>query len=371
MLVGVPKEIKADEYRVGLVPATVQQLTAQGHEVLVERHAGEGSGTADAAFTAAGATTATAAEIYARADLIVKVKEPLAAERRQLRRGQILFTYLHLAADPEQTRELLASGVTAIGYETVTDAAGKLPLLTPMSIVAGRMAPQAAAHWLERPQGGRGILLGGVDGVPPADVLILGGGTVGSHAAEVAIGMGARVTVVARSAGTIAHLKQRFGERVHIAAPEATAMLCESADAVVGAALTPGAAAPKLISAQTVKRMKPGAVIVDVAIDQGGCAETSRPTTHSQPTFIVDGVIHYCVANMPGAVPRTSTFALNEATRPFVLALAGKGFPRALIEDEHLRNGLNVHAGKLTCRAVADALRLPYTPADEALAGAP
>ena len=371
MLVGVPKETKADEYRVGLVPATVQQLTGQGHEVLVETHAGEGAGIADADFAAAGAGIAAAADIYARAELIVKVKEPLAAERRQLRRGQILFTYLHLAADAEQTRDLIASGVTAIAYETVTDAAGKLPLLTPMSIVAGRMAPQVAAHWLERPQGGRGILLGGTDGMAPADVLILGGGTVGSHAAEVAIGMGARVSVVARSAATITHLKQRFGEHVRIAAPEATVLLCESADAVVGAALTPGAAAPKLISAQTIKRMKPGAVIVDVAIDQGGCAETSRPTTHSQPTFIVDGVIHYCVANMPGAVPRTSTFALNAATRPFVLALASKGVPRALVEDEHLRNGLNVHAGKLTCRAVADALRLPYTPAAEALARGP
>jgi alanine dehydrogenase len=286
-----------------------------------------------------------------------------------LRAGQIIFTYLHLAPDPEQTRELMAAGVTAIAYETVTDAAGKLPLLAPMSKVAGRMAAQVAAHFLERPQGGRGILLGGIDGVPSAEVVILGGGVVGSNAAEIALGMGANVTVTARSAETLSHLSALFDGRVRVLgpSPETAAALCASADVVIGAALVAGAATPKLITAQTVKRMKPGAVIVDVSIDQGGCAETSHPTTHSRPTFVIDGVVHYCVANMPGAVPRTSTFALNDATRPFVLALADKGFPRALIEDAHLRDGLNVHAGKVACRAVADALQLPCTPAADLL----
>ena len=370
MLIGVFKEIKADEYRVGLVPATVKELTAKGHAVLVETRAGEGAGIGDAEYAAAGAQlVAHAAEIFSRAELLVKVKEPLAAERKMLRAGQIVFTYLHLAPDPEQARDLMAAGVTAIAYETVTDAAGKLPLLAPMSRVAGRMAPQVAAHFLERPQGGRGILLGGIDGVPPAEVVILGGGVVGANAAEIALGMGAKVTVTARSAETLNHLSGLFGARVRVMAapPQETAALCAAADVVIGAALVAGAAAPKLITAQTVKRMKPGAVIIDVSIDQGGCAETSHPTTHSRPTFVVDGVVHYCVANMPGAVPRTSTFALNSATRPFVLALADKGFPRALADDVHLRNGLNVHAGKVACRAVADALQLPYTPAAELL----
>lgn len=365
MLIGAPKEIKADEYRVGLVPATVRELTVRGHAVMVETLAGEGAGISDDEYAAGGAQiVANADEIFSRAELLVKVKEPLESERKKLRCGQIVFTYLHLAPDPEQTRELMASGVTAIAYETVTDAAGKLPLLAPMSRVAGRMAAQVAAHFLERPQGGRGILLGGIDGVPAAEVVILGGGVVGSNAAEIALGMGANVTVTARSTETLSHLSQLFGRRVRAMAapPEATAALCASADVVIGAALVAGAAAPKLISAQTVKRMKPGAVIIDVSIDQGGCAETSHPTTHSRPTFTVDGVVHYCVANMPGAVPRTSTFALNNATRPFILALADKGFPQALIDDEHLRNGLNVYEGKITCRAVADALRLPYTP---------
>ena len=308
---------------------------------------------------------------FQRAELIVKVKEPLAAERSKLRRGQIIFTYLHLAADPEQTHDLIASGVTAIAYETVTDAAGKLPLLAPMSKIAGRMAPQVAAHFLERPHGGRGILLGGVDGVPAGKVVILGGGVVGATAAEVATRDGRR--------RHHRHAKRRDGtspftglrRRVHALAAqtEEVEALCRSADVVIGAALVAGGAAPKLVSARTVKAMKPGAVIVDVSIDQGGCIETSHPTTHSRPSFVVDGVVHYCVANMPGAVPRTSTFALNNATRPFILALADKGFPRALIDDVHLQNGLNVHAGKVTCRAVADALRLPYTPAAEMLGG--
>ena len=371
MLIGVPKEIKADEYRVGLIPPTIKELVARGHDVMVETLAGNGAGIGDAEYAEAGARIVTDADtIFQRAELIVKVKEPLAAERRKLRRGQIIFTYLHLAADPEQAHDLMASGVTAIAYETVTDAAGKLPLLAPMSQVAGRMAPQVAAHFLERPQGGRGVFLGGVDGVPSAKLIILGSGVVGSSAAEVAIGMGADVTVVARRTETVQRLSRRFGGRVNavVAGAGTIEALCTSADVVIGAALVAGGAAPKLIAARTVAAMKPGSVIVDVSIDQGGCAETSHPTTHSHPTFVVDGVVHYCVANMPGAVPRTSTFALNNATRPFILALADKGFPRASIDDVHLRNGLNVLAGKITCRAVADALRLPYTPAADMLA---
>jgi len=370
MLIGVPKEIKTDEYRVGLTPGTVRELSARGHDVLVETTAGMGAGISDAEYAAAGAEiVAGPPQIFQRAELIVKVKEPLAPERRQLRRGQIIFTYLHLAPDIEQTRDLMASGVTAIAFETVTNSAGKLPLLAPMSEVAGRMAAQVAAHFLERPQGGRGILLSRIEGVPSAEVVILGGGVVGSNAAEIAIGMGANVTVAARSPETQRHLSQRFGNRVRVVTAQGITIesLCASADVVIGAALVAGGAAPKLISAQTVATMKPGSVIVDVSIDQGGCAETSRPTTHSKPTFTVDGVVHYCVANMPGAVPRTSTFALDNATRPFVLALADKGFPRALTEDLHLQAGLNVCEGKITYRAVADALRLPYTPATEAL----
>ena len=370
MLIGVPKEIKTEEYRVGLVPATIKELTAKGHAVVVESHAGEGAGIDDADYVAAGARIAGGAdEIFSSAGLIVKVKEPLAVERKKLRRGQIIFTYLHLAADADQTRDLLASGVTAIAYETVTDAAGRLPLLAPMSEVAGRMAAQVAAHFLERPQGGRGILFSGSDGAPAADVLILGGGTVGSNAAQIALAMGAGVTVVVHSRKSAERLSQQFGGHVRAltASPDLIASLCASADVVIGAALVPGAAAPKLVTAAMVKAMKPGAVVIDVSIDQGGCFETSHPTAHANPTFVVDGVVHYCVANMPVAVPRTAAFALNNATRPFVLALADKGFPQALLEEEHLRNGLNVHDGKLTCRAVADALRLPYTPASDLL----
>lgn len=370
MLIGVPKEIKADEYRVGLIPSTIKELVARGHMVEVETLAAAGAGIGDDEYTAVGARIVASADpIFQRAELIVKVKEPLASERRKLRRGQIIFTYLHLAPDREQTQDLMASGVTALAYETVTDTAGKLPLLAPMSKIAGRMAPQVAAHFLERPHGGRGILLGGIDGVPSAKVVILGGGVVGSNAAAIAIGMGGDVTVVVRSAETVQHLSRLFGRRVNTVAagPGTIEELCISTDVVIGAALVAGGAAPKLISARTVAAMKPGSVIVDVSIDQGGCTETSHPTTHSRPTFVVDGVVHYCVANMPGAVPRTSTFALNNATRPFILALADKGFPRALIDDVHLRNGLNVHDGKVTCRAVADALQLPYSPAAEIL----
>jgi alanine dehydrogenase len=370
MLIGVPKEIKADEYRVGLIPATIKPLTAKGHNVVVETGAGEGAGISDEEYVAAGAEVITSADqIFARCELIVKVKEPVDLERKRLQRGQIIFTYLHLAADLELAHDLMASGVSAIAYETVTDAEGRLPLLAPMSKIAGRMAPQVAAHFLERPQGGRGILLGGINGVPAGQVVILGGGVVGCNAAEIALGMGADVAILVRSASTADQLSQRFGSRaVVFTTPESVVTLCVSADVVIGAALVPGAAAPKLISAGTVKRMKDGAVIVDVSIDQGGCAETSHPTAHTHPTFVVDGVVHYCVANMPGAVPRTSTFALNNATRPFILAIADKGFPQALIEDEHLRSGLNVYEGKMTCRAVADALRLPYTSAANALA---
>jgi alanine dehydrogenase len=365
MRVGVPKEIKDNEYRVGLVPSTVAELAAAGHEVMVETQAGVGAGFSDDSYRKAGAEIAAGADaIFERAELIVKVKEPLAAERKKLKRGQLLFTYLHLAPDPEQAKELMAVGVIAIAYETVTDREGRLPLLTPMSEVAGRMAAQVGAQYLERPYGGRGILLGGVPGVAPADVLVIGAGSVGGNAALIASGMGAVVTVIAPNPDLLRPIAARFGPGVRtlISTPDTVETMCRRADLVIGAALVPGAAAPKLISAATVKAMKQGSVIVDVAIDQGGNAETSRPTTHSKPTFTVDGVVHYCVTNMPGAVPRTSTFALNNATRPFVLALADKGL-RALAEDEHLRNGLNVQDGRITHRAVAEALKLPYTPA--------
>jgi len=369
MLVGVPKEIKADEYRVGLVPQTVGQLGAAGHRVFIESGAGEGSGISDQDYVKAGATIVSSADdVFNAAELIVKVKEPLRDERAKLRRGQAIFTYLHLAADPEQARDLLHSGVTAIAYETVTDLAGRLPLLAPMSRIAGRMAGQVAAHFLERPQGGRGILLGAVDGGAPAEVVVFGGGVVGSNAALMASAMGANVTVTVKTEQSAQRLRRQFdGDISVLTAPDDAVSLCERADVVIGAALVVGGSAPKLISADAVRQMKPGSVIVDVSIDQGGCAETSHPTPHSHPTFIVNGVIHYCVANMPGAVPRTSTFALNDATRPFVLALANKGIGAALADDPHLRNGLNIHDGKVTHRAVADALGLAYTPVDEAL----
>ena len=365
MRVGVPKEIKNNEFRVGLVPSTVAALVARGHTVMVETQAGVGAGLPDDDYRKAGAEIVASAEpIFERAELIVKVKEPLAVERRKLKRGQVLFTYLHLAPDPEQTKDLMAAGIVAIAYETVTDAHGRLPLLVPMSEVAGRMAAQVGAQYLERPHGGRGILLGGVPGVEPADVLVIGAGSVGGNAALIAAGMGADVTVAARHPDSLRQIAVQFGARVRtvVSTPDTVETLCRRADVVIAAALVAGAAAPKLISAATITAMKPGAVIVDVAIDQGGNAETSRPTTHSQPTFLVDGVVHYCVANMPGAVPRTSTFALNNATRPFVLALADKGWRQALQEDAHLRNGLNVLDGRVTHKAVADALKLPYTP---------
>lgn len=362
MHVGIPKEIKDNEFRVGLVPDTVAALTQRGHRVTVETHAGAGAGLTDDDYAKAGATIApTAAGIFAQADLIVKVKEPLAVERRMLRRGQTIFTYLHLAADPEQARDLIACGVTAIGYETVTDSRGHLPLLQPMSDIAGRLAPQIGAHYLERPHGGRGILLAGATGAPPARVAIIGAGSVGSNAAKIALGMGAQVVALARSAQSLQHVSEICGPalRTEISAPESIDAACRDADLVICAALVPGAVAAKLVTAATVKAMKQGSVLIDVSIDQGGNAQTSRPTTHSQPVFVMDGVTHYCVTNMPGAVPRTSTFALNAATRPFVLALADKGIARALAEDPHLAAGLNIHDGKVSCAAVANALGLP------------
>src|SRR5580693_7079323 len=370
MLVGVPKEIKDNEFRVGMTPAAVAELVHHGHQVIVERSAGTGSGLSDEEYIRAGAKiVGTGTEVFAAAEMIVKVKEPLADERKRLRGGQILFTYLHLAPDLEQTRDLLASGATCIAYETVTSPYGGLPLLTPMSEVAGRLAPQVGAHALEKAQGGRGILLGGVPGVPAAEVIVLGGGVSGTHAATIALGMGANVTVVDKSNEALRRLSAQFGTGVRtIYSTRATiAELVKRADLLIGAVLVPGAAAPKLVTRAMLSTMKPGAVIVDVAIDQGGCCETSRATTHSNPTYVVDGVVHYCVANMPGAVARTSTFALNNATLPFTLALADKGWRKALSDDPHLRAGLNVHDGKLTCEPVAAAHGLPYTPAESVL----
>jgi alanine dehydrogenase len=370
MRVGVPKEIKDSEFRVGLVPSTVRELTANGHTVLVEANAGLGAGLTDADYRAVGAEIVTdAAQVFAEAELIVKVKEPLASERKRLKRGQMLFTYLHLAADPAQTADLIESGAIAIAYETVTSPQGTLPLLTPMSEVAGRMAPHVGARCLEKENAGRGVLLGGVPGVAPADVVILGGGVAGSNAAFISAGMGATVTVVDRNPEVLRRIANQLGARVRtvFSTGDAIETLCRRADLVIGSVLLPGAAAPKLITAATVKAMNPGAVIVDIAIDQGGCSETSRPTTHSAPTYVVDDVVHYCVTNMPGAVARTSTFALNNVTLPFVLALADKGYRRALGEDPHLRNGLNIYEGKVTHRAVAAALKLKFTPPEAAL----
>jgi alanine dehydrogenase len=363
MLVGVPKEIKDNEYRVGIVPSTVRELTDNAHQVLVEAGAGSGAGLLDQDYREAGAEiVANADAVYGHAELIVKVKEPLSTERRKLRQGQILFAYLHLAPDREQTEDLMKAGVTAIAYETVTGAHGDLPLLTPMSEVAGRMAPHVGARCLEKENEGRGVLLAGVPGVSPASVVVLGGGVAGSNAALIAAGMGAEVRVLDRNPEALRRIDGAFGGQVRtlFSTRDVIEHLCRRADLVIATVLVPGATAPKLISAQTVKAMKSGSVIVDVAIDQGGCAETSRPTTHSHPTYVVDGVVHYCVANMPGAVPRTSTFALSNATTSFVLALADKGCRRALVEDPHLRDGLNVHAGHVTHRAVAEALKLPY-----------
>jgi alanine dehydrogenase len=369
MLIGVPKEIKTHEYRVGLVPGSVRELIHQGHAVIVESKAGEGISIDDADYQAVGATiAANAVEVFAKADMIVKVKEPQPNECGLLRPNQLLFTYLHLAPDPQQAALLMKSGCTAIAYETVTDAQGGLPLLSPMSEVAGRMAIQAGAHCLEKSQGGSGLLLGGVPGVAPAKVVIIGGGTVGIHAVRMAIGMEAYVTVLDKSLPRLKELDLLFGASLNTiyATTHALEQYVESADLVIGAVLVPGAAAPKLVTREMIKRMRRGSVIVDVAIDQGGCCETSKPTTHADPTYVVDGIVHYCVANMPGAAARTATFALNNATLPFVVALANKG-KQALLENPHLLNGLNVHQGQLTYEAVAHDLGLPYKPAREAL----
>jgi len=371
MRVGVPKEIKNHEYRVGLTPESVAELTHAGHDVRVETNAGAGIGAADADYVAAGAKIAPdAATVFREAEMVVKVKEPQAIERAMLRPEQLLFTYLHLAPDPEQTRDLLASGVTAIAYETVTDSTGGLPLLKPMSQVAGRMSIQAGATALEKAHGGRGVLLGGVPGVEPAKVVVLGGGTVGFHAAENAVGLAADVTVLDKSAAALERLAAHFGVRAKVlyAHKAAVAEAVAAADLVIGAVLIPGAAAPKLVTRDMLKTMKPGAVLVDVAIDQGGCFETSHPTTHAEPTYIVDGIVHYCVANMPGAVARTSTYALNNATLPHVLKLANLGWREALLADPHLRAGLNIWNGRITCRPVAEAQQLAWIDAKAALA---
>jgi alanine dehydrogenase len=367
MRVGCPKEIKTQEYRVGLTPESAAELVRAGHEVLIETGAGLGIGAEDARYRKVGAKIAPDAEtVFAEAELIVKVKEPQLGECARLKSGQTLFTYLHLAPDPEQAKALMASGATAIAYETVTDGAGRLPLLKPMSEVAGRMSIQVGAHYLDKTHGGRGVLMGGVPGVRPADVVILGAGVAGYNAAQIAVGMRARVTVFDKNPARLEELDREFNGRLETVYSTRAAVeeAVHEADVVIGAVLVPGAAAPKLITRDMLKDMRNGAVIVDIAIDQGGCFETSRPTTHEEPVFVVDHVIHYCVANMPGAVARTSAFALNNATLPFTLALASKGAEKALREDVHLAHGLNVHDGKIAHEAVALALNLPFAPPD-------
>ncbi len=363
MLIGVPKEIKNHEYRVGLTPAGVRELSTSGHLVLIERDAGMAIGLSDETYEQAGAEiVADASTIYQRSELIVKVKEPLASERKQLQKNQILFTYLHLAPDFEQTRDLIESGASCIAYETITDSGGGLPLLAPMSEVAGRMAIQAGAHALEKTQGGMGILLGGVAGVSPANVIVLGGGVVGINAARMAMGLGANVTVLDKSLARLKQLDEQFGPQLKTlyATVESIENIIQDADLVIGAVLLPGAKAPKLITKGMLSIMKKGSVLVDVSIDQGGCFETSRPTTHDEPIYEEQGVVHYCVANMPGGVARTSTFALTNATLPFVMALADKGLNTALSEDKHFLSGLNVHQGKVTYQAVAEAHGFEY-----------
>ena len=370
MRVGVPKEIKVHEYRVGLVPAAVRELVESGHEVLVQTGAAAGIGFADADYQRVGAKIAASAEeVFEKADLIVKVKEPQPQECARLRPGQVLYTYLHLAADKAQAEALQKSGATCIAYETVTAPDGSLPLLTPMSEVAGRMSVQVGAYCLQKANGGRGILLGGVPGVAPAKVVVLGGGVAGTNAVEMAVGLRADVTVVDRSVKRLRELSSIFGPslRTEYSTQEHVDALVIDADLVIGAVLIAGAAAPKLVTRDMVRRMKAGAVLVDISIDQGGCFDTSRPTTHAEPTYVVDDVIHYCVTNMPGAVPRTSTFALNNATLPFARRLADHGWKAALKADPHLANGLNVHAGHITNEAVANDLGLAYKPVAEVL----
>ena len=371
MRLGVPKEVKVHEYRVGMTPASVREVVSHGHEVVIETEAGLGIGATNDHYREAGAEIAdTAEDVFARADMIVKVKEPQAGERSLLRDGQILFTYLHLAPDPEQTKDLVESGSICVAYETVTDRFGGLPLLAPMSQVAGRMSIQAGAHCLEKEPGGAGILIGGVPGVAPAKVVIIGGGVVGENAAYMAIGLGADVTVIDRNVDTMRALVVRFGGRIKTL--YSTALTIEEqvldADLVIGGVLVPGAKAPKLVSREQVSRMRPGSVLVDVAIDQGGCFETAKPTTHAEPTYVVDGVVHYCVANMPGAVARTSTYALNNVTLPFILQIADKGVNAALLDNPHLLEGLNVYRGQVTYQAVADDLGYDFTEPASALA---
>lgn len=370
MLIGIPKEIKNHEYRVGLTPAGTRELVANGHQVMVQENAGEAIGLSDAMYVAAGAEiVAAATEIFARAELLIKVKEPQPDECRMLRCGQTLFTYLHLAPDPEQTKLLLASGATCIAYETVTDAANTLPLLAPMSEVAGRMSIQEAAVCLQKSNQGSGVLLGGVPGVEAGNVLVIGGGVVGLYAARMAMGLGANVTILDRSLSRLKQIDEMFDGRIHTlySTTDAIESQLKTADAVIGAVLIPGAAAPKLVTRAMLKLMKKGSVLVDVAIDQGGCFETSKATTHEAPTYIVDGIIHYCVTNMPSGVARTSTFALTNATLPFILDLANKGTRRALSEDQHLRNGLNIHSGLVTVEAVASVLGYNFVEAMSAL----
>jgi len=370
MRIGVPKEIKNHEYRIGLTPAGARELVASGHQVMVQKDGGKSIGLTDDLYEKAGAEiVATPEEIFERAEMIIKVKEPQPNECKMLRKGQLLYTYLHLAPDPEQTRLLVESGCTAIAYETVTDRSGGLPLLAPMSEVAGRMSIQAGAHALERAQGGSGVLLGGVPGVRPAEVMVIGAGVVGLNAARMAMGLGANVTIFDRSLPRLKYVDELYGERLTTlySTHDLIEQYLADTDLVIGAVLIPGAAAPKLISRAQLALMRPGSVLVDVAIDQGGCFETSKATTHQNPTYEVDGIIHYCVANMPGGVARTSTFALTNATLPFALQLANKGYRKAMLDDEHLRNGLNVHEGKITYEAVARDLGYEYVPAVQAL----
>ena len=373
MRVGVPTEIKTHEYRVGLVPSSVRELVHHGHDVMIQSGAGNGIGITDDNYRDAGAEIVPdAAAVFEGAEMVVKVKEPQAVERKMLRSGQILFTYLHLAPDPDQTKDLVESDAICIAYETVTGPTGGLPLLAPMSEVAGRMSIQAGAHCLEKAAGGRGVLLGGVPGVTPGDVVVIGGGVVGTNAAMMAVGLGATVTVVDRSADVLRRLVAQFGTTIRtvFSTKDALEQLVAGADLVIGGVLIPGAAAPKLVTAEMVKDMKPGAVVVDVAIDQGGCFETSHATTHSDPTYVVDDIVHYCVANMPGAVARTSTFALNNVTLPFTLQLADKGHRQAMFDDDCLKEGLNVHRGKVTNAPVAEALGYEFVPPDDALRAA-
>lgn len=374
MLIGVPKEIKVEESRVGLTPHSVRELISHGHKVVIQQDAGSAINFTDEAYQAAGAEIVkNSKEVFKLADMIVKVKEVQEKEYDLLRAGQILFTYLHLAPDLKQTDALIKSGCIAIAYETVTSADNTLPLLSPMSQVAGRLAIQAGAHCLEKPAGGAGILLGGVPGVYPGKVTVIGGGVVGTNAVRMAMGKEAQVTVLDRSLGRLQELDLQFGGRLNTAYSTKASIeqYVIDSDLVVGAVLTPGQSAPKLVSHEMIKQMRPGAVIVDVAIDQGGCFETSRATTHHEPTFVVDGVVHYCVSNMPGAVPRTSTLALNNATLPFVIVLADKGYKQAMLDDPHLLDGLNIYGGQVTCQAVATDLGKPYVPALEVLNNAP